>query len=676
MAQEGVTPHPSDPGSTPQDITDLVEAVGRHPRALVLLAHEVARRGVRATTATVREFMTAFHARYLDDREQSLYASVELSLRRLPPEVRAQLQPLAVFQGGVNIVVWKLMTGAETETIRNIAAAVIGVGLGTYMDYGHLRLDPALPPYLLRELNQADQEHLRTRWAERMEQQIVFLGEQRFQDPTLATQLTLLELPNILAVLAWFQETALPEKAVAVATRVEALLAPLGRPHALAQATAVRAQADQALAEWSHARFSAESQNINRLRERGDLHAAYTAAQRLLERCLADGDAAYQGAAYDIAVAYYHLGSTLASLGAAEAALHPLTEAQQRSQVLVEAGNAGASYVAAVAIAERGNCLADLGRLDEAVAAYEDAIERFEQGDDRRNIAAVKGQLGTVLMVQQRDEEALAAYQEALKLFDAFGEPVSVAVAWHQIGRVYRRAQKFEQAEQAYRESLAITVQQQDRSGEADTLHELGHLYNVMGRLEEAVTFSRQAAERYITLQNLISEGGARQGLAVSLITLLRYNEARQELHRVFVCNSQFGHAAEPWKTWALLHNLEEATGNTPAAADAWQQAVQSYLAYRRDGGGNHAPSAQLCSQIAYTIRHGDTTEAIQFLARAAAAADTPARLKIMLPKLHAILHGDRAPALAADPALNYDDAAELLLLLETLEAEDMESKE
>ena len=305
------------------------------------------------------------------------------------------------------------MTGAETETIRNLAAAVIGVGLGTYMDYGHLRLDPALPPYLLRELNQADQEHLRTRWAERMEQQIVFLGEQRFQDPTLATQLTLLELPNILAVLAWFQETALPEKAVAVATRVEALLAPLGRPHALAQATAVRAQADQALAEWSHARFSAESQNIDRLRECGDLHAAYTVAQRLLERYLAAGDAAYQGAAYDIAVAHYHLGRTLASLGAAEAALHPLTEAQQRFQVLAEAGNAGASHVAAVAIVERGNCLADLGRLDEAAAAYEDAIERFEQGDDQRNIAVVKGQLGTVLMLQQRDEEALAAYQEA-----------------------------------------------------------------------------------------------------------------------------------------------------------------------------------------------------------------------------------------------------------------------
>src|SRR5262245_47626734 len=175
MAQEGVTPHPSDPGSTPQDITDLVEAVGRHPRALELLAREVARRGVRATTATVHELMTALHDRYPDDREQSLYASVELSLRRLPPEVRAQLQPLAVFQGGANVEVWRLMTGADAETIRNLAAAVIGVGLSTDMGYGHLRLDPALPPYLLQKLSQADQEHLRGRWVDGMEQLVTFL---------------------------------------------------------------------------------------------------------------------------------------------------------------------------------------------------------------------------------------------------------------------------------------------------------------------------------------------------------------------------------------------------------------------------------------------------------------------------------------------------------------------
>jgi tetratricopeptide (TPR) repeat protein len=676
MAQEGVTPHPSDPGSTPQDITDLVEAVGRHPRALVLLASEVARQGVRATTATVRELMTALHDRYPDDREQSLYASVELSLRRLAPEVRAQLQPLSVFQGGVNINVWRLMTGANVETIRDLATAVIGVGLGMDMGYGHLRLDPALPPYLLRELSQADQEHLRARWAEGMMQLVYFLYEQQSQDATLARQLTLLELPNMLATLTWLQETALPEKVVGVATRVEALLAYLGRPHALTQATAVRAQAAQALAGWSHARCTAEGEDIDRLLERGDLRAAHTAAQCLLERCLAAGDAVYQGAAYDIAMAHVHLGRTLRALGAAEAALQQLTEAQQHFQTLAEAGDANANRMAAVAITERGDCLTDLGRLDEAATVYEDAIQRAEQRDAQRSIAVNKSQLGTVRMLQQRYEKALAAYQEALRLFDALGEPGSVAVAWHQIGMVYRHAQQFEQAERAYLQALAIRVQQQDRSHEASDLHELGTLYVAMERLEEAVAFYRQAADLFVTLGDLIHEGAVRNNLAATLMTLQRYNDTRQELQRALECKRPFGHATEIWKTRSLLHALEQAAGNAPAAADAWQQAVKCYLAYRRAGGESQEPSAQLCTLIAHAIRQRDTTEATQFLAQAAAAADTPAWLKAMLPKLHAILHGGRDSTLAADPALAYYDAAELLLLLEALGAEDMESKQ
>jgi len=40
-----------------------------------------------------------------------------------------------------------------------------------------------------------------------------------------------------------------------------------------------------------------------------------------------------------------------------------------------------------------------------------------------------------------------------------------------------------------------------------------------------------------------------------------------------------------------------------------------------------------------------------------------------MLSKLCAILHGARDPTLATDPALDYGDAVELLLLLETLGA-------
>jgi hypothetical protein len=70
---------------------------------------------------------------------------------------------------------------------------------------------------------------------------------------------------------------------------------------------------------------------------------------------------------------------------------------------------------------------------------------------------------------------------------------------------------------------------------------------------------------------------------------------------------------------------------------------------------------------IADALRQGNTAAVTQALTQLSAAADTPPWLQVMLPKLHAILHGNRNPALTDDPVLYYQDAAELLLLLEKL---------
>ncbi|MBI4552391.1 MAG: tetratricopeptide repeat protein, partial [Candidatus Latescibacteria bacterium] len=667
MTQEGLAPSPTDPGSTPQEIIDLVEAVNCHPRALVLLAPEVSRLGVRATTGNLRQLMAELHRKHPDDRENSLYASVELSLRRLSPDVRERIRELGVFHGGAHLPVLAHVLGVDTDTARNIAIELIDVGLGEDMGYGHLRLDPALPPYLLGEMSEAEQEQARARWAEEMEQLTGFLYKQHFKDAKLAAHLTLLELPNLLAMLVWIQDKATPEQVIDLADSVEELIARLGRPQALSQVVAVREQAAQALGEWSHARFQAESGTVDRLLDRGDRQSAYTAAQQLLQHCLDTGEAAYPGAAYDIAMAHVRLGRVLQLMGAAEAALQPLAEAQQRFQALADAGSTDAERMVSVAITERGDCLRDLGRLDEAAAAYEEAITRAEKRDDKRSIAVNKAQLGTVRMLQKRYAEALAIYAEAREIFEALGEPRSVATVLHQIGMVYKRARRFEQAERAYRQSLAIEVQQKNPAGEASSLNELGSLYDDMGRLEEAVTFYRQAADIYAKLQNLINEGKARNNLADTLIKLRRYDEARSELHHALECKKAFGYAAEPWTTWAVLHDLEQATGNPQAAEQARQQAMQSYLAYRRAGGESQQPGGKLCAQIAQAIQQGETTAVEQFLAQAARAADTPRRLRVMILKLQAILNGDRNPALAADPNLDYDDAAELQLLLETL---------
>ena len=86
-------------GNVPQHVSELVETVGGHARALTLLAR-VAGEGVRATTGNIRALLEEQERKHPGDRENSLYASVALSLRRLPPPLRAQCRALGVFHGG------------------------------------------------------------------------------------------------------------------------------------------------------------------------------------------------------------------------------------------------------------------------------------------------------------------------------------------------------------------------------------------------------------------------------------------------------------------------------------------------------------------------------------------------------------------------------------------------
>jgi tetratricopeptide (TPR) repeat protein len=665
MKREGLEPKHDDAGNTPKEVAELVEAVGCHARALTLLAREIAIQGVSATTGNVQRLMEELERKHPGERENSLYASVELSLRRLPPEMRRQIKALGVFHGGANLMVMYHVLGVDEETSHNIGRALITVGLAEAMPYGHLRLDPALPLYLLRDLGKAEQEVARSRWAEAMQGLTQFLYQQQFQDAELSARLMLLELPNLMALLDWIEERATPEEIVDLAGRLEAMLAPLSRPQAVARATRAREVAALRLGQedsWSHARYMAESAKIDRLLEGGQLLAAYQTAQQLLERSLAAGEAAYPEADYDIAVTHFRLGRVLNMGGAAEAALAPLDEAQRRFQALADLG----ARMASAAITETAGCLRDLGRLDEAAAAYQEAIGRDEKRGDQRDVAVGKGNLGTVRMLQERYQEALAAYIEARSIFESLGEPGSVAVIWHQIGMVHKRAEQFEQAESAYRQSLAIMVREKLVADEAANLNELGNLYNQMGRLEEAVKCYRQAADIAVKLQDQMKEGLRRNNLANTLIKLQRYDEARRELLRAIECNQPYGHAAEPWKTWDILHDLEQATGHPQAAVEARQRAIEAYLAYRRDRGQSYDWGAQRCVDVAEATKQGKATALAQRLANELTQTDHP-RAHALLPKLQAILGGSRDLALPDDPALNYLDAVELKLLLQSL---------
>ena len=671
MAEHGWEPPTTDNATTPEEISELVETVNCHPRALVLLAREVAR-GLGATTRNAAQLMAQLEKKNPGDRENSLYASVELSLRRLPDEMRELVKRLAVVHGGCNVVLMAMVMGIEMESAAAVAERLIGVGMAQMQEYTYLRLDPALPDYL--KLGQTTEQlaEWTELWAAAMVQLVDYLYGHRSKDTKLAQKLALLELPNLMALLDWLagrlqSDTSLAETVSDKAGSIEQLLANLNRPQALARAVQLREQAAQVIPEWGHASFNSERLLIERLLQQGQLQSAYQKAQALLDKAKAVGAEAYMGADYDLAMAHVLLGRVLRLGGQAAPALELLIQAQQLFEQLRERGESMAS----VTLKEQADCLQALGRLEEAAAKYESAIELSEKRESFRDVAVGKGQLATVRLLQENYAEALAGYEAARDIFTQLNEPTTVATTWHQIGRVHQEQGNYEEAETAYRKSLEINTRQNNQAGQGITLTQLGNLYNSsLQRPEEAVTFYRQAADIYVETGDLRYEGVIRSNIAYTLINLQRYEEARTEINRAIECNSQFGHAGQPWTSFEILRRIETATGNPAAAHTAWLQARDAYLAYRQQGGYAQYGGGKLVDAVLGMMAEEQYEEVQSLFDQLANDKDTADWLKQLIEAIIAILNGSRDTSLADNPALGYSNAAEVLYLLARLQGD------
>ena len=672
VRRAGLRQQAADQGGTAEEILELVDSVGRHARALTLLTGEVVGRGVRATTAIMHSLMAALDRRYPDDRERSLFASVELSLNRLTPATREMVRSLAVFHGGVFLWVLNDMLGGDDTDIKKASTVfdeLIEVGLGEYLGGEHLRIDPALPAYLLQSMAPDEHARILSRWVPAMRRFVGFLAEQQSLDAVLESNLTLLELSNLLALLDWVRDKETPDEVVMLATALERLVSWRNRPQALARIVAVRHAAAARLADWGYARALSAQATIDRLLDADDFHSAQLSAEKLLADCLRAGESAYPAAAYDIALAHFLLGRVHTSARKSQAALEWLAAARTRFEALATAGYPGAKLMAAAALSESAISLCDLGHLDDSATAYEEAIEQFKELNAEPHIAAAKGRLGMVYYCQLRFDDAYAAHRAAKDAFETLNAPAEVATAWHNIGLACSAIGQGDEAERAYREALAIRMNTGPSSAEASTLGELGNLAAARGRLIEAVTFHGLAADLFGVLQNPAAEGSARTIVSRLLVDLRRFDEARRELVRAMECNDRCGHTNVPWEALMSLHALEHAMGHPEAADAARNMAIAGFLDYRVSGGENHDGGVEFIDIVKRAIPKNEVAKAERELAELATEFGPQAELQTLMPKLHSILHGARDLALAEDPALYYRDVVELRLLLQALQA-------
>ena len=228
------------------------------------------------------------------------------------------------------------------------------------------------------------------------------------------------------------------------------------------------------------------------------------------------------------------------------------------------------------------------------------------------------------------------------------------------------------QAETAYLNSRRIKVELGDRPGEAGTLGELGNLYDAMGRLEDAVRFYREAATIYAdpAVGDLLREGQAAQqrGEFASEAWPARRGSARGGAgHRLQPTLRPRRRAVEDLRRSSARSSTTPG-GPRPLSRRGGERSrpisPTAATAARISRVRSTASSARGCSGRSRRVELAEFGAALDQLD---GGSDKPAYLRPVLVALRAILAGNRDPALADDPALDYDDAAEILLLLERL---------
>lgn len=662
MAKQGLELRHDDQGNTPKEVNALVNVVRGHARALVLLAQELAMQGVTATTESLHGIMQELEQRYKGDREYSLLASVRLSLGRLSMETQRLLERLSVLHGGGEARVIASILDESIETTIQLCVELVQVGLAEEKDYYYYRFDPALSNYLSLYQHNVDKKYYQERWFDAMLYWVEYLYYQRLEDSQKSTSLAKLGLLDLMAFarqlnhLMQIRKVA-PDLVVTKIVYLEQLLIILNYPSALREVNRIRQQATVLLDQWSQAYFDTESLTIESLLNQGELQLAEQKARQLIKRC------EQEASKINLATANFLLGRILGINGQADEALSYLQQAQYTFEKL----GGDESRMASVSLTEQGDCLRDLGQFEQAISAYQQAIERDEKQGAIRDIAVGKMQIATVHVLRKDYATALQGYQEVINTFQQLDEPGIIAGIWHQIGMIHREQSLFDQAETAYRKSLSIWVNNKQYLDEAASLAELGNLYSEYQGPEQAINYYRKAIDIY--KQKEFKEGEERQrcNLAIALIELSHLDEARKEILQAIECSKSLGHIATPWVTWEILYNLELADANLEAASQAWQQAIESFWDYRKNGGENSDSVGQLAVAVLQAIQQCNTVEIERLIEHYFEQEDWQEH-KTFLYALQTIIAGNYDSSLVEADNLTYQHVVELKLLLEQLQ--------
>ena len=609
----------------------------------------------------------------------STNAALQSSIQSLSASLQQSLPKLAVLQGGGNLVVVShVMRSESVEAAKSDMDSLVAAGLAEEKQYTFYQLDDALLAHLRTTVGKDERQVSYQHWLAAMDQLLGFLYQQYFEDNVMAVALATLERDNLMAYLGEIAQAPnlVNENAPQVLVLLKRMETLISKQEASAEKeklTQWMKNADSLLGAWSAVRFDLERQNVEQLLKQGSLEPASRAAQSLVQQCHEAGSTAYVGANNDLALSNILLGRVMKAGGSGEQALTYLQQAQTLLEPTVENDKTAGLYLVA-SLMEQGECLFTQDQLVPAEVSYSKAIEVAESVGDLRGSGIAQTQRASIYSAMERPADALRGFESALEIFQSSDEVVLTVNVWHQIAMLHRVNEDFDSAKSALESALALLQAQGNAPGVISSLLELGSLSETQENFPEAVDYYRQALKAAEDSGDQYRQVAAGNRLADAQRQAGNIAEALTVLEQAGNLGQQFGHDAEPWKTWKILSDLEAASDNPDGSQVARQRAIEAYVAFRVEGGQNNEGDGQLCAMVLQGIQTQETARVGEMLAKLGANdAWQSTENKALLSVLNDFLAGKREIPLIENTELNYRHVAELMILQDRLP--DAESK-
>lgn len=281
-----------------------------------------------------------------------------------------------------------------------------------------------------------------------------------------------------------------------------------------------------------------------------------------------------------------------------------LEEANRAVSILRELGN---DYDIAAILSTIARILVNQGRFQDAEAHYQEILEVARRAGDWKFEAATLQHLGALAADRERYPQAASLYMDALKIYQEMNYEEGIMQTCNMLGIAEQYVGRLAEARAWYERSSEIACRRRDQQNMAIAAHNFGILFQFEGeaarKAGDETTARRLFGEAVASVrQSLLAKeemggsqplkAGSHSQLAQIYLLLDDVDQATEHAHEARKIRERLS-LKEVWKDYNTLANIARARGDDAQAAE-WQRKRHDLLAEleRRAGGPSLNPEA------------------------------------------------------------------------------------